>query len=41
VLPAGGTARDDSARAYRDTTLVETRIEAAYDGSRAYLEEHL
>jgi NTE family protein len=41
VLPAGGTARDDSARAYRDTALVETRIQAAYDGSRAYLAEHL
>jgi NTE family protein len=41
VLPAGGTARDDSPMAYRDTTQVEKRIEAAYDGSRAYLEEHL
>ena len=41
VLPAGGSARDDSARSYRDTTQVARRIEAAYDGSVAYLEEHL
>ena len=41
VLPAGGTAKDDSPRAYRDTSQVAGRIEAAYDGSRAYLEEHL
>ncbi len=41
VLPAGGTAEDDSMRGYRDTSQVARRIEAAYDGSRAYLEEHL
>ena len=41
VLPAGGSAKDDSPRAYRDTSLVARRIEAAYDGSRAYLDEHL
>ena len=40
VLPAGGSARDDSVRAYRDTSQVARRIEAAYAGSRAYLEEH-
>ncbi len=41
VLPAGGSAADDSPRVYRDTTQVARRIEAAYEGSRAYLEEHL
>ena len=41
VLPAGGTAKDDSPRVYRDTSMVAGRIEAAYDESRAYLEEHL
>ena len=41
VLPAGGSAADDSPRAYRDTTQVARRIEAAYEGSRGYLEEHL
>jgi NTE family protein len=41
VLPAGGTTKDDSPWSYRDTSLVEARIEAAYDGSRAYLQEHL
>ncbi|WP_027861729.1 patatin-like phospholipase family protein [Marmoricola sp. URHB0036] len=41
VLPAGGTAKDDSPWVYRDTSRVEGRIEAAYDGSRAYLAEHL
>jgi NTE family protein len=41
VLPAGGSAKDDSPWVYRDTSRVEGRIEAAYDGSRAYLAEHL
>ena len=41
VLPAGGSAKDDSPRVYRDTSQVAGRIEAAYDESRAYLEEHL
>lgn len=41
VLPAAGSARDDSPLAYRDTSRVARRIEAAYDASRAYLEEHL
>ena len=41
VLPAGGSAVDDSPRAYRDTSQVARRIEAAYDGSLAYLQEHL
>lgn len=41
VLPAAGSAKDDSPRAYRDTSQVASRIEAAYDASRAYLDEHL
>jgi len=41
VLPAAGSAKDDSPLAYRDTSQVARRIEAAYDASRAYLEEHL
>jgi NTE family protein len=41
VLPAAGSAKDDSPLAYRDTTQVARRIEAAYDASAAYLEEHL
>ncbi len=41
VLPAAGSTRDDSALAYRDTSQVARRIEAAYDASRAYLEQHL
>ena len=41
VLPAAGSARDDSPRAYRDTSQVAPRIRAAYDASRAYLDEHL
>ncbi len=41
VLPAGGTAADDSATAYRDTSLVNDRIERAYQQSVAYLDEHL
>ena len=41
VLPAAGSASDDSMTAYRDTSQVAGRIEAAYDASVAYLEEHL
>ncbi len=41
VLPAGGSTKDDSSLAYRDASLVAGRIEAAYDQSRTYLEEHL
>lgn len=41
VLPAGGSAKDDSPLAYRDATLVAGRIQAAYDLSRAYLDQHL
>jgi NTE family protein len=41
VLPSGSTAKDDSPLAYRDTSQVTRRIEAAYAGSRAYLAEHL
>ena len=41
VLPAAGSASDDSLTAYRDTSQVAGRIEAAYDASLAYLEEHL
>jgi NTE family protein len=40
VLPAAGSERDDSPRAYRDTSQVAARIEAAYLASAAYLEEH-
>lgn len=41
VLPAGGSAKDDAPMSYRDASLVGRRIEAAYDGSVAYLEQHL
>jgi NTE family protein len=41
VLPAAGSARDDSPRAYRDTSQVASRIEAAYRASCTYLDEHL
>jgi NTE family protein len=41
VLPAAGSARDDSPLSYRDTKRVAARIDAAYDASRAYLDEHL
>jgi len=41
VLPAGGSAADDSPRVYRDTSQVARRIDAAYEGSRGYLDEHL
>jgi NTE family protein len=42
VLPARGTsARDDSVLGARDFTGVQKRIDATYDASRAYLDEHL
>jgi NTE family protein len=41
VLPAGGSARDDILRGYRDATRVPERIEAAYTASRDYLDRHL
>ncbi|MDQ6687715.1 MAG: patatin-like phospholipase family protein [Actinomycetota bacterium] len=41
VLPTGGSARDDAPSAYRDSSLVSSRIETAYSYSRAYLDEHL
>ncbi len=41
VLPAAGTSSDDSPLAYRDTSRVTRRIEAAYEASLAYLDEHL
>jgi NTE family protein len=41
VLPAAGSAKDDSPLAYRDTSRVARRIEAAYAASLAYLDEHL
>lgn len=37
VLPAGGSAKDDSPLAYRDVTLVRSRIESAYRLSAEYL----
>ncbi|HEY1118802.1 MAG TPA: patatin-like phospholipase family protein [Acidimicrobiales bacterium] len=40
VLPASGTAGDDAPRAYRDTSQVSRRIEAAYAASVAYLDDH-
>jgi NTE family protein len=41
VLPAAGSVKDDSPLAYRDSSQVARRIEAAYDASQAYLAEHL
>ena len=42
VLPARGTsARDDTLLGTRDFSGVQERIDATYDASRAYLEEHL
>jgi len=41
VLPAAGSPRDDSPLAYRNSSAVAGRIEAAYDASAAYLTEHL
>ena len=41
VLPTGGgSSRDDSLLAYRDFKAVIRRIDAAYEASAAYLEEH-
>ena len=42
VLPAAGTsAKDDSMLAFRDFSSVQRRIDASYDASLAYLDEHL
>jgi NTE family protein len=42
VLPAAGTSpRDDSLRSHRDFGSVQQRIDATYDASRRYLDEHL
>jgi NTE family protein len=42
VLPAAGTSpRDDSLRSHRDFSSVQQRIDATYDASRRYLDEHL
>ncbi|MGZ4429015.1 MAG: patatin-like phospholipase family protein [Nocardioidaceae bacterium] len=42
VLPTGGgSAKDDSLLAYRDFSAVVRRIDAAYQASVGYLEEHL
>jgi NTE family protein len=41
VLPAAGSAKDDSPLAYRDSSQVARRIEAAYAASQDYLDEHL
>jgi NTE family protein len=42
VLPARGTsARDDTLLGTRDFSGVQERIDATYDASRAYLDEHL
>jgi NTE family protein len=41
VLPAGGSEKDDSPTAFRNTALVAGRIETAYEQSLAYLEAHL
>jgi NTE family protein len=38
VLPASGTPPDDDARAYRDTSQVARRIDAAYRASAAFLD---
>ena len=42
VLPAAGTSsKDDSMLAFRDFSSVQRRIDATYDASLAYLDEHL
>jgi NTE family protein len=42
VLPAAGTStKDDTMLAFRDFDSVQRRIDATYDASRAYLDEHL
>ncbi len=41
MLPARGTsARDDTLLGSRDFSGVQARIDATYDASRAYLDEH-
>lgn len=39
VLPSGGGSGDDSLLSYRSFAKIEDRIEAAYDATRAFLEE--
>ena len=39
VLPSAVTAAADTPRAYRDTSAVAERVEAAYQASRAFLAE--
>lgn len=42
VLPAAGTSsKDDSMLAFRDFDSVQRRIDATYDASKDYLDEHL
>lgn len=42
VLPAAGTSnKDDSMLAFRDFDSVQRRIDATYDASKAYLDEHV
>jgi NTE family protein len=41
VLPAAGSQVDDNLFAYRDFGRVRERVEAAYEASSAYLDEHL
>ncbi|RNL60871.1 patatin-like phospholipase family protein [Nocardioides marmoriginsengisoli] len=41
VLPAGGSAADDAAKAYRDTSQVAARVEAAYRASVDFLDDVL
>jgi NTE family protein len=42
VLPAAGTSsKDDSMLAFRDFSSVQRRIDATYDASLAYLDEHV
>ena len=42
VLPAAGTSsKDDSMLAFRNFSSVQRRIDATYDASIAYLDEHL
>lgn len=41
VLPAPGSPKDDSPRAYRDTSLVDKRMADAYEAGCRYLAENL
>jgi NTE family protein len=42
VLPARGTStRDDTLRGSRDVSGVQERIDATYEATRAYLQEHV